>query len=477
MSKLRRAISAVKDQTSISLAKFSRRSSTLEVCVLRATSHDDNPVDDRRYTEVLLLGSSSPTATAELVQILTRRITRTRNWIVALKALSLTFIALRDFGNPHFAREALAASHRGGPRLLDLSAFSDDSDNTSPWDFTAFVRTFALYLEARLECTLLGKLPNHHRRCQTPTATSRVINMKPMAVLNNISYWQKLLDRAIGMRPTGPAKTNRLILISLYPVIRESVGLYRDISDGLYVLLDNFFHLDHPSCVDTFHVCAKAAKQFIQLDSLYSLCKEIGVGRVFEYPVIGRISKVLLDTMQEFLKEEQQRKRQRQQHQQQQLSQSPLKSLLSKQIDNFEDHTSTKSKLEYRWSSGKWRSNEAEKGVDGWELVLVESASNMSKNSRMKNSDNMFRNSDNNPFLRNENSEICRWPLGRSVSMSHPTCSSESAELIGDPLASLSHVSQAAVVVKVMDEQQQILREQQMWIQNQNKIIAKNKAR
>lgn len=469
-SKFRRAIGAIKDQTSISLAKFSRRSSTLEVSVLRATSHDDNPVDDRRYTQVILLASSSPTATAELVQILTRRITYTRNWIVALKALSLTFIALRDFSTPHFAREALAASHRGGPRLLDLSAFSDDSGHNSPWDFTAFVRTFALYLEVRLECTLLGKLRNHHRRCQPPTAASCVINMKPMAVLDNIKYWQQLLDRAIGMRPTGPAKTNRLILISLYPIIRESIGLYQDISDGLYVLLDNFFHLDHPSCVETFHVCAKAAKQFIQLDSLYRLCKEIGVGRAFEYPVIGRISKVLLDTMQEFLKEEQQQKQQRQQQKEQQSARSPLKSLLSKQIDNFEDHTSTKSKLEYRCPSGNWRSNEAEKGVDGWELVLVESASNMSKNSGMKNSDNMIRNSNNNPFLINESSEMCQWPMGRSVSMSHPTYCSKSPELIGDTLASLSHASQ------VMDEQQQILREQQMWIQNQKKIIAKNKA-
>ncbi|KAJ0981149.1 hypothetical protein J5N97_009404 [Dioscorea zingiberensis] len=140
--KLRRAIGAVKDQTSIGLAKFSLRSSALEVAVLRATSHDEYPVDDRRYTEVLLLASSNPAATAEFVHTLTRRITRTHNWIVALKALSLTFIALRDFRSPNFAREALAASHRGGPRLLDLSGFTDDSGGSSPWDFTAFVQDF-----------------------------------------------------------------------------------------------------------------------------------------------------------------------------------------------------------------------------------------------------------------------------------------------------------------------------------------------
>ncbi|KAJ0981148.1 hypothetical protein J5N97_009403 [Dioscorea zingiberensis] len=237
--------------------------------------------------------------------------------------------------------------------------------------------------------------------------------MKPMAVLEHISGWQQLLDRAIGMRPTGAAKTNRLILISLYPVIRETIGLYRDISDGLLVLLDNFFHLDHPSCVETFHACAKAAKQFIHLDSLYSLCKEIGVGRAFEYPAVGRISKILLETMEEFLKDEQQKKQQRQQQQQQQQpppQSTPLKSLLSKQMNHFDGHTSDKSKLEYRWPSGNWRSNEGERSVDGWELVLVESASNMSKNSGTKNSENMMRSPSNNPFLSDELGDV-PWPL------------------------------------------------------------------
>ncbi|KAJ0981138.1 hypothetical protein J5N97_009393 [Dioscorea zingiberensis] len=303
--KLRRAIGAVKDQTSIGLAKFSRRSSALEVAVLRATSHDEYPVDDRRYTEVLLLASSNPAATAEFVQTLTRRITRTHNWIVALKALSLTFIALRDFRSPNFAREALAASHRGGPRLLDLSGFTDDSGGSSPWDFTAFVRTFASTL-------------------------------KP--VLNALSKESSATITVAANRPPQP------------PV----------------------------------------------------LCKEIGVGRAFEYPAVGRISKILLETMEEFLKDEQQKKQQRQQQQQQQQpppQSTPLKSLLSKQMNHFDGHTSDKSKLEYRWPSGNWRSNEGERSVDGWELVLVESASNMSKNSGTKNSENMMRSPSNNPFL------------------------------------------------------------------------------
>ena len=158
-SKFRRAIGVVKDQTSIGLAKVSSRangSSNLEVAILKATSHDQVPVDDRLITEVLLLTKSSPLSATACVQALSRRLTRTANWVVALKSLTLAFRALRDAG-PAFSREALSVPPRRR-RLLAPSTFCDDSS----WDFTAFVRTSALYLDARLDSALLGKLGNLH---------------------------------------------------------------------------------------------------------------------------------------------------------------------------------------------------------------------------------------------------------------------------------------------------------------------------
>ncbi|XP_058091983.1 clathrin coat assembly protein AP180 [Magnolia sinica] len=297
-SKLRKALGAVKDQTSISLAKVSGTNrSNLDVAVLKATTHDDFPVEDRFVNEVVLLTNSSRSYASACVQALTRRIARTRNWIVALKSLNLIFHILQE-GDPHFAQEALHAMKRGS-RLLNLSNFRDDS-NSSPWDYTAFVRTFALYLDERLDCSLMGKL--HRRRSRS---INNISDVKPAILLDNISYWQRLLDRALATRPTGPAKTNRLVQISLYSVVRESFDLYRDISHGLSLLLDNFFHLPHPSCVEAFHVCTKASKQFDELDAFYSLCKSLGVGRTAEYPSVRKMSEQLLETLQEFLKDNQ----------------------------------------------------------------------------------------------------------------------------------------------------------------------------
>ncbi|OAY33056.1 clathrin coat assembly protein AP180 [Manihot esculenta] len=310
-SKLRKAIGAVKDQTSISLAKVYTNNtsrSNLEVVILKATRHDEAPIDDRYVKELLNLISSSKVYAASCAQAIGKRIGKTRNWIVALKSLMLVLRIFQD-GDPYFPREVLHAMKRGA-RILNLSTFRDDS-NSSPWDYTAFVRTFALYLDERLDCFVTGKLQRrftnrekrngHHGN---RSGTDPICEMKPAFLLDKISFWQKLLDRAMATRPTGAAKTNKLVQSSLYAVVQESFDLYRDISDGLALLLDSFFHLQYQSCVSAFESCVKASKQFDELCSFYDLCKSIGVGRTSEYPSVQKISEELIETLQEFLKDQ-----------------------------------------------------------------------------------------------------------------------------------------------------------------------------
>lgn len=309
-SKLRKAIGAVKDQTSISLAKVSSTSaSNLEVLILKATRHDAAPIDERYVNEVLNLVSSNKVYAAACAQAIAKRIGKTKNWIVALKSLMLVLRIFQD-GDPYFPREVLHVMKRGA-RVLNLSTFRDDS-NSNPWDYTAFVRTFALYLDERLDCFLTAKLQRRFTKRdmeKCPPRSRRVMNdsiseMKPSMLLDKISAWQNLLDRAVATRPTGAAKSNKLVLIALYTVVQESFDLHRDLSDGLALLLDGFFQLPYQSCVNAFKTCVKASKQNEELCSFYDLCKSIGVGRTSEYPSVQKISEELIETLQAFLKDQ-----------------------------------------------------------------------------------------------------------------------------------------------------------------------------
>ncbi|KAG8387054.1 hypothetical protein BUALT_Bualt03G0213100 [Buddleja alternifolia] len=313
-SKLKKAIGAVKDQTSISLAKVSNNnSSNLEVVVLKSTTHDDIPIDGKYVQEVLRLVSSNKAHAAACARAIGKRIGRTRNWVVALKSLMLVLRIFQD-GDPYFPREVLHAMKRGA-KILNLTGFRDDS-NSNPWDFTAFVRTFALYLDERLECFLTGQLQRRYKHEGSGSGYQRsksrsarkpnepVRDMKPAMLLDKMSYWQRLLERAIATRPTGAAKANRLVQICLYAIVQETFELYKDISDGLALVLDSFFHLQYQNCVSAFQTCVKAVKLFEELSAFYTLCKSIGVGRTSEYPSVQAISEELIETLQEFLKDQ-----------------------------------------------------------------------------------------------------------------------------------------------------------------------------
>ncbi|XP_047335949.1 clathrin coat assembly protein AP180-like [Impatiens glandulifera] len=314
-SKLKKAIGAVKDQTSIRLAKVSSNTtSSLEVAVLKATTHDhEDPMDEHYVEEILTLVSSDKSHAAACARAIGKRIGRTRNWVVAIKSLLLILRIFQD-GDPYFPREVIHCMKRG-EKILNLSSFRDNSSSSSPWDYTAFVRTFALYLDERLDCFLTGKLQRRRtqssihtdhsrpRRSQSVRVNEPVVEMKPAMLLDKISYWQGLMDRAVSTRPTGAAKTNKLIHVTLHAVVHESFDLYKDISDGLALLLDSFFHLPYNSCVSAFQACVKATKQFDELIVFYEICKNIGVGRPSEYPPVQKISEELLETLKEFLKD------------------------------------------------------------------------------------------------------------------------------------------------------------------------------
>eukprot|EP01018_Ginkgo_biloba_P035408 Gb_16938 [translate_table: standard] len=364
-SKLRKALGAVKDQTSISLAKVASNSAPdLDVAIVKATSHDEVPIDEKYIYEILHLTSYSRGYVSACVQGLSKRISKTHNWIVALKALMLIHRLLQD-GDASFEQEALQAMRRGS-RLLNLSDFRDDS-HSNAWDYSAFVRTYALYLDERLHCSVVGKCQLDDRSNKDQKARGRsdneysrrgdyeyghegsgsngyrsgygdyesgsngynnyksaygdyegrkqqeeqpeksrpmaVKDMKPEMILDKIPHWQRLLERFLASRPTGAARSNRLVQIAIYSVVRESFQLYSDISDGLAILLDGFFEMEYRDCVNAFETYSRAAKQIDELASFYTLCKNIGVGRTSEYPDVQKISEKLIETLEDFLRD------------------------------------------------------------------------------------------------------------------------------------------------------------------------------
>ena len=221
-SKLKRAIGAVKDQTSVGLAKVNGRSaslSELDVAIVKATRHEEYPAEEKYIREILSLTSYSRNYINACVNTLSRRLNKTKCWTVALKTLILIQRLLAE-GDKAYEQEIFFATRRG-TRLLNMSDFRDVSRSNS-WDYSAFVRTYALYLDERLDYrmqTRHGKrgvysvggdaVEDKKDNPEADLSTAIVVRSQPIAemkteqIFTRIQHLQQLLDRFLACRPTG----------------------------------------------------------------------------------------------------------------------------------------------------------------------------------------------------------------------------------------------------------------------------------
>ena len=328
-STIRKAIGAVKDQTSISIAKVAGNiAPDLEVLVVKATTHDEDPADEKYIREIVTLTSYSRGYVGACVATISKRLSKTRDWIVALKALMLVHRVLVD-GHPSFEEEMVYATRRG-MRVLNMSDFRDEAHSNS-WDHSGFVRFYAAYLDEKVESVVVEKSlkgvderedrykdeydngmmgrrtrsygdvsesAGREKKRETPMR-----EMRPERVLGKLNQLLKILDRILACRPSGAAKTSRLVLVALYQVVRESFGVYVEICEALGVLLDRFMEMAYADCVKGFDAYVSAAKMIDELVAFYNWCKDMGIARSSEYPEVQRITEKLLGTLEGFLRE------------------------------------------------------------------------------------------------------------------------------------------------------------------------------
>lgn len=215
-SKIRRALGAVKDKTSIGLAKVGSSASLadLEVAIVKATGHDEYPGEERHIREILSLTCYCRAHISACVNTLSKRLDRTRNWIVALKTLSLVQRLLSE-GDPAYEQEIFFATRRG-TRVLNMSDFRDSSKSSHSWDYSSFVRTYALYLDERLEFSMQSRRGKRSAfGCEEEEVieeasqqgglrvTTPVREMRTEHIFSRTQHLQQLLLRFLSCQPTG----------------------------------------------------------------------------------------------------------------------------------------------------------------------------------------------------------------------------------------------------------------------------------
>ncbi|KAL2904558.1 hypothetical protein RDABS01_003268 [Bienertia sinuspersici] len=302
----RKAYGAIKDHTKVGLAQINSDYKDLDVAIVKATNHVECPPKERHLRKILLATSAiRPRAdVAYSLHALARRLAKTRNWTVALKTLIVVHRLLRE-GDPTFREELFNFSQRG--RVLQLSNFKDDSSPIA-WDCSGWVRTYALFLEERLECFRVLKYDIEAERLPRPAegqekGYSRTRDLDSEELLEQLPALQQLLYRLIGCRPEGAALGNYVIQYALALVLKESFKIYCAVNDGIINLVDKFFEMPRHEAIKALEIYKRAGQQAISLSEFYEVCKGLELARNFQFPVLREPPQSFLSTMEEYIRE------------------------------------------------------------------------------------------------------------------------------------------------------------------------------
>ncbi|KAK3221615.1 hypothetical protein Dsin_008640 [Dipteronia sinensis] len=317
---LRKALGVLKDSTKVGLVNLNSDNKWLDIAIVKATNHDEVLPKEKHIKTILdAVSASKPRAdVAYCIQGLAKRLAKTRNWTVALKTLIVIHRASREVG-PTFCQELINYSH-GRALMLNLSHFRDDSSPVA-WDYSAWVRTYALYLEERVECYRILKYDIIETMCWVCSSIFNFLTSSVCYVtswqqtalkdkrldipdfLEHLPPLQQLLFRLLGCKPEGAASSNSLISHALSIVVGESVNLYVAITDGILILVEKYFEMQGHYAIRTLEIYKKAGNQAESLSELFEICRGLDFGRGQKYIKIEQPPASFLAAMEDYVKD------------------------------------------------------------------------------------------------------------------------------------------------------------------------------
>ncbi|KAF1876111.1 hypothetical protein Lal_00006742 [Lupinus albus] len=279
---IRKALGALKDTTTVSLAKVHSGYKELDIAIVRATNHVERPAKEKHIRAIFsAVSATRPRAdVAYCIRALARRLSRTHNWAVALKTLIVIHRAMREV-DPTFHEELINYG-----KLVICSA----------WDYSAWVRTYALFLEERLECFRVLKYDVEADRPRTK-------DLDTAELLEQLPALQQLLFRVIGCQPEGAAVHNFVIKLALSLVASESIKIYQAISDGTVNMVDKFFDMQRHDAVKALDIYRRVGQQAERLSEFYEICRNLDIERGEKFIKIEQPPSSFLQAMEEYVKD------------------------------------------------------------------------------------------------------------------------------------------------------------------------------
>ncbi|GAA0138312.1 vesicle coat protein [Lithospermum erythrorhizon] len=294
----RKALGALKDSTKVGMANLNSGYKAIDIAIVKATNHEE-ALPKEKHVRIIFNAVCAGRARADVaycIHGLARRLTKTHNWAVALKTLLVIHRAMRELDST-VCEELANYTSRGG-RMLNISYFKDESSSLA-WEYSSWIRSYALYLQECLECFRILNYDVQRER-------SRTKNLDTPDLLERLPALQRLLLRLLECQPLLRARYNFLISFALSLVASESVNIYVAITDGILNLVDKYFTMQQKDAVQAIEIYRKEIEQAEKLAHFFEMCRGMEFGRGETYAKITQPPASFLVSMEEYIKDSQQ---------------------------------------------------------------------------------------------------------------------------------------------------------------------------
>jgi len=286
-AKFRQVLGLAKDHASIGRAIVQNYNEKaffdIEVAVVRATSHDDCPVDDKTMHEILFLVSNTPGSIPFLAEQISRRLAKTRDCLVAGKTLLLFHRLLR--GSSRSIEQQLHIAHTSGHLQIGCSWFMMSLDSRS----FVFLQNYVAYLQERVGWIInqAGKL---EPVMSGGTKFSRYKEKSMDLVFHILPKCQEFIAQVLKCSPVDAWPIDNLVQAAAGNILKESFQVYMTYSDGMTALVSMLFDLSRPARDLACGMLRKASQQIQDLRILYDKCRGFAGMKSLDYPSVQAIS-------------------------------------------------------------------------------------------------------------------------------------------------------------------------------------------
>lgn len=277
----RKVVGALKDAITVGFALMSyvglvnttpainTRLADIDVAFVKVARHNGKPPKEK-HVLILVAATQEKGLRPYIKQVVEDRLSRTKNWMVAVKTLALIHRLIRDDLPCNFAQQDQEnQSSSDATPLVEVSQSFEDRSTPLALQFSLWVRKYASFLAQRLQCN-----------CKIYYLTlAEYQNFEIAKLLEDLLSLHLLLGRLLDCTPQeGPVAVNCLIHYTLDLFMKDCPKICTAINHCLHKLLDySFSDFSSDQALRLLYFYEQIFQQYDQLSDFYSACTRVGL--------------------------------------------------------------------------------------------------------------------------------------------------------------------------------------------------------